>query len=922
MDCAQTNSRVARVVFNDRISTQYRYRPCGALDCLFAALFLIGCFTQGARAETLDWATRPNVSILSPAAPDVATPNVVTVTSAGSGTGTVTAGTRVIDILPAGTLDTHTGIVQSEMDSTIDDLSTTNTTAFAFSNPVYNLCFTVVDIDGSATTSSGGSTFNDRVQFSPVPTSTPTIGTNVVYNAGTGLAQTNGAYITNTTGDIRVCYAGPVSNVSVQHIAGPVAGTNNPTQQFTAVDDLTYDPPPTVTVSKVSNGGTGTFAFTGNNGFTAHNVITATAGVAVAGPRRILSLPGVATIITEGVPPAGFALTGIACAGLGTGGTATPNLAARTVTFDAAATALGSNITCTFTNTRATVKVQKITLGGVGGPFTFADTNITGAVANITTVTAGTPTPAAPATSAITTMGTAVTLTEGLIAGYALTAASCTDANSAVTGNSGSIGSFAGNVLTIPAANVVAGADFTCVFTNTRATIKVQKITTGGVAGPFTFADTNIAGALPNITTAAVGTATPAAPAASNVTTVGNAVTITETVVAGYTLIAASCTDANSAVTGNIGARGTLAGNVLTLPAADVDPGTDYTCVFTNAKIPTVKVQKITLGGFGGPFTFAQSNLASAPAGITTLAAGTATPAAPAPINVTSIGTLVTVTETPIAGYALTAASCTDANSAVTGNTGVIGSFTGNVLTIPAAAVVAGADFTCVFTNTRATLKLQKITIGGFGGPFAFVQTNLASLPAAITTTAAGVAAPAAPTPINVLVVGAGVTLTETVAADYMITSASCTDANSAVTGNTGSIGTLAGNTLNLPAANVKAGSDFTCVFTNTKLVPAMTVTKSANTAGPVSAGQVIIYTFLVTNTGNTTISNISVGETFNGFGTAPAPGSEFLSINSAPLGDSTDAAANGTWDLLGPGDQVTFTAPYTVTLADVEQLQ
>ncbi|MGB8314140.1 MAG: hypothetical protein WCE69_06580, partial [Aestuariivirga sp.] len=252
-----------------------------------AATFLcLIALINTATAETLDWATRPNISILSPAAPDVATPGVITVTSSGVGSGSTSA--RRIEIQPAGALDTHTGIILSEMDATTDNLTVFNTTTLAFTNslgassPVYNLCFTVIDIDGSATTSSAGSSFNDIVQFGPVPTSSPTIGSNVTYNAGTGRATSNGNYISDTTGDLRVCYAGPVNSLTIQHIAGGAVGTN-PTNEYIGIDDLTYDPPPTITLTKVSNGAVGGFTFNGDNGFgAAQTITTVTSGVGVA----------------------------------------------------------------------------------------------------------------------------------------------------------------------------------------------------------------------------------------------------------------------------------------------------------------------------------------------------------------------------------------------------------------------------------------------------------------------------------------------------------------------------------------------------------------------------------------------------------------------------------------------------------------
>jgi large repetitive protein len=49
-------------------------------------------------------------------------------------------------------------------------------------------------------------------------------------------------------------------------------------------------------------------------------------------------------------------------------------------------------------------------------------------------------------------------------------------------------------------------------------------------------------------------------------------------------------------------------------------------------------------------------------------------------------------------------------------------------------------------------------------------------------------------------------------------------------------------------------------------------------------------------------------------------PGSEALSSDVAPLGDSTDVTSNNnSWSTLAPGDTVTFTASYTVSQADID---
>lgn len=101
-----------------------------------------------------------------------------------------------------------------------------------------------------------------------------------------------------------------------------------------------------------------------------------------------------------------------------------------------------------------------------------------------------------------------------------------------------------------------------------------------------------------------------------------------------------------------------------------------------------------------------------------------------------------------------------------------------------------------------------------------------------------------------------------------------------------------------------------------------MTVTKTADKTSNVVAGEVITYTYTVTNDGNVTIKNISLADVHNAASPPPVPGSETLTDNP-PLGNSTDATPNdGVWTDLAPGDVITFTATYTVKQADVDNLQ
>lgn len=103
---------------------------------------------------------------------------------------------------------------------------------------------------------------------------------------------------------------------------------------------------------------------------------------------------------------------------------------------------------------------------------------------------------------------------------------------------------------------------------------------------------------------------------------------------------------------------------------------------------------------------------------------------------------------------------------------------------------------------------------------------------------------------------------------------------------------------------------------------PSMTVVKTASPTTGLKAGDVITYTYVVKNTGNVSIHNISLADLHNASGPAPLPKGETLT-DVAPLNDSSDATANnGIWTTLAPGDSVTFTATYTVTQHDQDTLQ
>ena len=116
---------------------------------------------------------------------------------------------------------------------------------------------------------------------------------------------------------------------------------------------------PRLTIVKTSQRGVGSFSFSGSNGVQAQTLTTTVAGTPVSGATLPLTAPGVVTAVTEAVP-SNYLLTGIACTGLGAGGTATPDLSTGTVTLDAAATPVNASITCSFTNTLKQTDVQVV----------------------------------------------------------------------------------------------------------------------------------------------------------------------------------------------------------------------------------------------------------------------------------------------------------------------------------------------------------------------------------------------------------------------------------------------------------------------------------------------------------------------------------------------------------------------------------
>jgi hypothetical protein len=447
-----------------------------------------------------------------------------------------------------------------------------------------------------------------------------------------------------------------------------------------------------------------------------------------------------------------------------------------------------------------------------------------------------------------------------------------------------------------------------------QTTLTIQTVSLGGVGG-FSYSGNN-GWVLKTNNTLSPNLATSST--AEILSSPSTLTSITQSLPLGYVLVSIVCN--------GLGAGVATANTYTRTVALDVNAtaiGNNVVCIFTNVKTPTFKLQKKTLGGHGGPFSFSQTNLNSTPPSITTTAINTFSPATVSPIDIASLGSKVTVTETPSPSYVMNNITCIDDNSSITGNVGNFATLVGSTLTIPAANVVAGADFRCEITNSLIPrVKVQVVTLGGVGGPFAFTQFNLNSNPTNISTTSANQAQPLSATEIAISSLSSAVQITEALTGSFALIWAGCTDENSTTTGNIGSFGSLAGNTLTIPSTNVLAGANITCVFKNVVPNPQLAITKTANSPVPVQLGQSISYTYTVTNIGNVLLSDVYIADSHNGYGLPPLPLNEILTTDIGLLGDSTDIVNDGHWDKLGPGDTIVFEASYVVVQADIDFLQ
>ncbi|MDX9848796.1 MAG: hypothetical protein RBT74_17590, partial [Tenuifilaceae bacterium] len=191
--------------------------------------------------------------------------------------------------------------------------------------------------------------------------------------------------------------------------------------------------------------------------------------------------------------------------------------------------------------------------------------------------------------------------------------------------------------------------------------------------------------------------------------------------------------------------------------------------------------------------------------------------------------------------------------------------------------LTAGDTVTCTFTNTQQSghIIVDKITDPS-GDPqiFNFDASGGAYADFSLTDTAA---------PNDQTLIAGIYSVAETVPAGWALTSATCSDGSDP------------------SSISLQAGETVTCTFTNTKLNPVINVEKSSTTTTIITAGQVVPYTFAVTNVGNQILTGITVVDPM---------------CDAAPSYVSGDTNSDSKLDL---NETWTYACSHTVTQVEID---
>ncbi len=205
---------------------------------------------------------------------------------------------------------------------------------------------------------------------------------------------------------------------------------------------------------------------------------TATLNTAVDGLRPNGPTETDLTISEADPVAAGFELTDLSCTDLTTGDpVGTVDLVAGQATLSAVSA--GDSISCTYGNVRRpTVTVVKESIGGTEA-FDFTTSNLD-AVPTPLTLDTTTTNPATSATYVVTTVSQDVVIDETLTGEWQLESAGCVD-----SGGTAVTTSLVGTALTIPTPSLASGRDLTCTFVNAAPVIDLIKTAGTVTEGSF-----------------------------------------------------------------------------------------------------------------------------------------------------------------------------------------------------------------------------------------------------------------------------------------------------------------------------------------------------------------------------------------------------------------------------------------------------
>ncbi|WP_170185832.1 prealbumin-like fold domain-containing protein [Pseudoxanthomonas dokdonensis] len=226
-----------------------------------------------------------------------------------------------------------------------------------------------------------------------------------------------------------------------------------------------------------------------------------------------------------------------------------------------------------------------------------------------------------------------------------------------------------------------------------RAQVVVAKSSNPGT-GVFTFSGSNGVGAFSLDTT----TSNPATSATFEVTSPGDAITITESVAASFELREASCVDQDGAAI-----PATLSAQTLTIAGPSYGDNDIITCTFVNSSLPVLRLEKqLPSGRFAESDQFLLSIQGSTGSDSTTTTGAGSVASGLATLGPATAGETYTFSESAAgatdAGNYTSTYACTNAEPTGTAD------FSGSGVTFTVTPQ-ANDDLTCIFINQRAVVN-------------------------------------------------------------------------------------------------------------------------------------------------------------------------------------------------------------------------